>query len=519
MESQEKYPVTVDRTKLSPVLPSNIGRYDGEKRVIVRDTVLNPGLHTSVNYPPPSYSAHKWRISIHPEGKPYYHTTSLVTVVTEANIQDEKIVQQLQGWTSLLESLVVELGFSLGTKSDFSVPLEADVTDPALVPRSQDQLADARRDYPSLDLFLKLDLQTGGCFYYFVEHATRVVFWVDGLKSEDLGLLPSISSNHLKHALEENYWIHVEMFPVHPNRFQVEVLDDLMAVFMFGLSDQSTSRVSTFPYTKEECGRHLENLARMKGRPFDSHMIACIARLWSVMSNFKFITHHGEDHCRLSRNRSILGDIVRKRNKVLTVISLFLFNLPVSTRVRLEDLFFDGLVYEYTWEPAIREIQSEWLTYAILTLGLIVCNLLAFPVVPVAALAQASLVLCTAILIIAIILSQHYRGLEKLQASDAALFMSKHDTKRGCQALAIVFSLPKALSAWALVLFAIQMLWSAMDKLPLRAILPTCAALIILSSTIWLGIIPAYSNRLASDSTLVCDGFRKRSKQTEMEYV
>ncbi|KAI0309667.1 hypothetical protein OF83DRAFT_35765, partial [Amylostereum chailletii] len=236
MAPQEKCSVTFDHTKLLPVLPSSIGRYDGDKRVIVCDTVLKPGLHTSVNFPPPSYSAHKWRSSIHPEGKPYYYMTSLVTVITEANVQDEEIVQQLQGWTSLLESLVVELGFRLGTKSDAVVPLEADVTDPALAPRSRDQRADVHRDYPSLDLFLKLDLQTGGCSYYFVEHATRVVFWVDSFKSEDLGLPPSISSNHLKHALEENYWIHVEMFPVHPNRFPVEVLDDLMSVFMFGLS-------------------------------------------------------------------------------------------------------------------------------------------------------------------------------------------------------------------------------------------------------------------------------------------
>ena len=70
------------------------------------------------------------------------------------------------------------------------------------------------------------------CLYYMIDHATRTIFWLHPITTEDLLLQPVVSDSHLSVydcfyvvsilrpspigiQLEGLYWQHVEYFPAH----------------------------------------------------------------------------------------------------------------------------------------------------------------------------------------------------------------------------------------------------------------------------------------------------------------
>lgn len=46
-----------------------------------------------------------------------------------------------------------------------------------------------------MELFLEVD--DSGCAYYLIDHASRTHFWVHHVDTEDLGIIPVVSSSHL----------------------------------------------------------------------------------------------------------------------------------------------------------------------------------------------------------------------------------------------------------------------------------------------------------------------------------
>jgi hypothetical protein len=49
----------------------------------------------------------------------------------------------------------------------------------------------------SSELFLELEEETNSCKYYFVDHAARRLFWLDGGRTDELELPPVSSDDHL----------------------------------------------------------------------------------------------------------------------------------------------------------------------------------------------------------------------------------------------------------------------------------------------------------------------------------
>jgi hypothetical protein len=78
-------------------------------------------------------------------------------------------------------------------------------------------------------------------------------------------------------------------------------------------------------------------------------------------ANHRFITHFGEDHCRMSSMHSILESPARKRSIILTAISKLLFDLPIGHRERLEKLWVDQLVYVAPWRKHVSERVGDLL--------------------------------------------------------------------------------------------------------------------------------------------------------------
>ncbi|KAI0261593.1 hypothetical protein BC834DRAFT_460071 [Gloeopeniophorella convolvens] len=319
------HPFKIDRANLLPALPSNVR--DSRYQTSLRPGCMSPPLRLQKGSPllQPAYESRNWITSVHPEGKRYAHSRQTFTLVTEANTAESGVVDQLNSWYTLICDVAQE--------NDIQVP-------------------------EATDLFLSLNC--GTCSYYFANHSLRTVFWLRSLDAASLGLPEAYSNGHLQYSLEENYWIHVELFPVTlVPQYSQTALRELQAILLHARADALTSEVPTFPYTPEESGRFIEMLQRGKEHASDPYIITLMARLRAVVANHRFITHFGEEHCRMSSQHSILEAPERKRNLILTAISKLLFGLPEERRAQLEGLWVDELAYTSAWRKHISETVED----------------------------------------------------------------------------------------------------------------------------------------------------------------
>jgi hypothetical protein len=100
----------------------------------------------------------------------------------------------------------------------------------------------------TMELFLEPDEGLESCGYYFVDHSTRTEFWHEEVSTESIDLGHVVSTPHIKFALEQLYWLHVEYFPMHFSCISSDVVDEPIGVFSHGLADQMTS---TFPHPQQ----------------------------------------------------------------------------------------------------------------------------------------------------------------------------------------------------------------------------------------------------------------------------
>ncbi|KAI0315004.1 hypothetical protein OF83DRAFT_1174249 [Amylostereum chailletii] len=445
------------RDQLHPVSPAHNRRYEGTGRVSVAPALIEATMYSSSKSPLPPYLGRDWQCCIHPEGKPYFYRQAQFTVVTEAPIYNPAVASCLNGWLAFIEEAISDLHFVVSVTAE---------------------------------LWLEIDKNTGHCNYYFVDHATRAIFWLENIETEVLDLPGSVSHSHLKYALEENYWNHVETYPMHLEGLPTGALDELIIIFMHARADQMTSTSSTFPYTKEECVAFLDLLSHSRDEVSDGRVITYVARLWTVVSNFRFITHYGEEHCRLSRNQSIIESPEPKKSIALNLTSTVLFNLPKAHQERLEDLFVDDLVYRANWQAFISNLTAEWKLCMQWTFALLMCNALTTSHVPSIGLTQSSMALCIAGLIFSTVLSHQHQHLERIDTGEAASYLSDRRTATGFRPLAIVYSLPKALFVWALVLFAIQAACMAFCSMPFPCFVLSVSVVAAASVAVWRTITP-----------------------------
>lgn len=90
----------------------------------------------------------------------------------------------------------------------------------------------------SYELYLEFDEDELSCGYYIVDHSKRCIFWLEPVSTEDVGMNPAFSVEHIRksttsftaleivadpmtcppvsgYGLEEMYWSHVEFYPSH----------------------------------------------------------------------------------------------------------------------------------------------------------------------------------------------------------------------------------------------------------------------------------------------------------------
>ncbi|KAJ8585383.1 hypothetical protein M405DRAFT_825154, partial [Rhizopogon salebrosus TDB-379] len=176
----------------------------------------------------------EWTSHSHPEGQLYFQRRfPKFGVVTEANVHREETEEEVLGWLKCIDDFI--------SQQDIAMP-------------------------PLSELFIELDESESTCSYYFINHDTRRLFWLEQISTELLDMGMVVSNTHIDMALERLYWVHVEFFPMHIcAQVPSQVVDDLIGVMSHGAADRLTSRSSTFPYTAEKTSQLLQLLFLRRG--------------------------------------------------------------------------------------------------------------------------------------------------------------------------------------------------------------------------------------------------------------
>ncbi|KAI9458596.1 hypothetical protein BJY52DRAFT_413027 [Lactarius psammicola] len=329
--------MNANESNLFPILPSTIrdSRYPGIVRMrfspTIKSDVVLPGAGLASV---PSYQSQGWTISARPEGKHYAHTTiwAGTTVVTEACVMEPGVSDQLNAWLAVIHSVITEKQINPPETSH---------------------------------LFLEVHQDLGTCNYYFVDHVLHTVFWLHTLDVVSSGPLRSFSNGHLQHSLQENYWIHVELFPETASKYSAAALNEIYDVLtmrsragetksplcrhlgvMDNLLDALSLEPPPFPYTNEECEELIDILERRKGHASSPHTTAYIARLCATVANHRSLIHFEAS----GSKRGLISTIVLK---------VLLFGLPDEHQARFESLCVDRLICTSRWRQHVSETVED----------------------------------------------------------------------------------------------------------------------------------------------------------------
>ncbi|KAN0127126.1 hypothetical protein V8E53_015064 [Lactarius tabidus] len=455
--------MNISKSNLFPILPSTIrdSRYQSLVRVRVLPTVVPSGANLESA---PSYHAQGWTISNHPEGKRYAHSKAQagITIVTEARVADPGVSDQLNAWVAVICDMITEENLQIQETSH---------------------------------LFLEIHENSGTCNYYFADHGLRTIFWLQSVDTIGVRLPNSFSSGHLQHSLEENYWIHVELFPETASQYSAVALNELQASFLHARADALTSETPTFPYTAKQSQNFIELLQCSKDHAASPYITTYVARLWATVANHRFFIHFGEDHCRLSSDQAILESIRRESLVLIIISNTLLFGFPNWYQARFEGLWIDQLAYTAPWQKHVSETNKDFRQMMSSVFALLIANTLMIQSSSLLALTYTSLSICIFALVITSVLLREQQRLADTNAAVAAVYLDDRNTKScGFQPIAIVYSLPQALFVWALILFLIQIFWMAFIDISLTSLLstiiPITAVLVMASVGIWLALHP-----------------------------
>jgi len=379
--------------------------------------------------PVPNYLPPRWSTHVHPEGQLYFCKEGPIRIVTEASIHNADILEKVNYWVKEIERLM----------PDNILRMDA------------------------VELFIQID--GNDCYHYLVDHRSCTQFWVETIDSDALGLLPAASPSHMRLTLQELYWLHVEYFPMHHTELPGTVLEELIGVFTHGFADQMTSRNSTFPYTEADCRKLLKLLRGFRGQAWDGYSISIVARLWHLVFNHRFSTHHGEEHARLSRDQVILAYETHESSRVASLTSLLSFRTSDFYVKALNDLYVDHLVYTHQWQPFMKRRVQEWQKQPFMCIVGLLLHVFCYFISTCRAFAVLSAFNFSASILCSLFLIHQHESLQNATAAEALNYLNcVCSAAYKFQWVAFCFSMPKALFHWGVF-------WSTMNTLVALSIL------------------------------------------------
>ncbi|EEB90677.1 hypothetical protein MPER_11083 [Moniliophthora perniciosa FA553] len=259
---------------LRPTTSQWTERYDRKQLASPKQVLITPG-YLYCSEPEPQYLPPGWSPYTHPEGQLYFFRNTPLRIVTESYLYDSQTLTKALHWSKHIESIL----------EDKQIPLSQHI-----------------------ELFIYIE--DDGCSYYLVNHATQTQFWLEEVDTSELGLSDLDSDSHLRLALTELYWAHVEYFPMHSGGLPAKVVDDLICVLSHALT--------------EECRQLLDVVKVARDRSTDGHQVCAMARIWRTIFRNRVETHYGQEIARLSRDQPIIYDNT-KPTRVFEVANLLTF--------------------------------------------------------------------------------------------------------------------------------------------------------------------------------------------------
>ncbi|KAI8976713.1 hypothetical protein BD414DRAFT_467126 [Trametes punicea] len=410
---------------LHPTTPALSSRYTNDKRSKPGNTIVKPGLFSYAGESEPPYLPPGWSPHVQPEGQLYFALEDGLRFITDAYMHSRATQERVVRFSNRVRKILDGMHISL--------PASVEIY---LTPYNEDQ-----------------------CGYYLADHASHTIAWLEVVDLDQLGIPDVVSDSHLRYALEDLYWQHIEQFPSHRLQSLSLAVDNLIAVFIHGEADHLTSENSTFPYVAKECKQFIRVLEAAKQKLDQPSSVCIVARLWSVVSRHRQQTHYAQERARLSREQLILDRPEARRGVLFAGASRMLFGVPGSYADSLERLFSDELVYVHPWRDFMRRCQEEWRQYLTWSLGLAVFNVLCLrlPYCGSDHVAQMSLACCAVTLLASLALLLRYNVAHVWTADQAATFLlASREASPGYQRTALAFSAPKAAFIWAACIASLQ---------------------------------------------------------------
>ncbi|KAI0676467.1 hypothetical protein C8Q78DRAFT_961205 [Trametes maxima] len=440
--------------RLCPTTPALGSRYVNKKRSKPGNVIIRPGQFSFAGETEPQYLPQRWSFHVQPEGQPYFASDSSPRFVTDAYIYSSDVQQRILHFASLLQEVC--------EAAQITLPQSAEVY---LCPSSEAE---------------------DECWYYIADHASHTVSWLEEVDLDELRIQDVMSESHLRLALEDLYWQHIEQFPSHRLDSLSLCVDDLIAIFIHGEGDQMTSENSTFPYVAKECKQFVRILEAAKQKLDQPPSVCVVARLWSTISRHRMQTHYAQEHARLSRDQLILDLPEVPRSRVFSAASCLLFGIPQRYSEQLDRLFSDEIVFVHPWRDFAQRARSEWQQYLSWSLALSIFNVLMLSVSPASRLiAGLSLACCSIALISGLALLLQYNDAPRWCADQAFSFCCTAQEKSpGFRRTALAFSAPRAAFIWAAGIASLQTLVWLQRAAGMQA-LGALAGLMLLASLPW----------------------------------
>jgi len=256
--------------------------------------------------------------------------------------------------------------------------------------------------------------------------------------------------------VEAQYWSHIENFCMHFGGLPPKAIDDLILVFFHALGDNLTSNLSTFPYTAAQCEQFLGLLNSSRDRIREGHVVAYVARIWSIMFYNRYETHYGQEQSRLSRDCAILLDSeeIQWTKALLSMLSFRTSDRYLET---LDGLFVDKFVYAHVWTTFMGTCLKTWRRDCGASAMLLLLNMLSLSLDVSTILAYTSGLLASMSLLTGILLIHQHEELEVAEAHEAQAYLAGVRSEYfKFQGVAAAYSLPRVLSLVGFLVFFTQ---------------------------------------------------------------
>lgn len=385
-----------------------------------------------------------WTTLVHPEGSRYFLNEKQRTF-TEVDIFDTQILRRIEYYMQYLWS-----GLESTVKRE---KLDLDMTQVDLVLELKNSDASAS--------------SATVCWYYFVNHNGRCLFWLHESNVEDvLSDCKGVKSlSHIRLAIEAQYWLHWEYFPNLCVVLQDHV-DEVKDTLMHATCDHMTSKRSSALGDVIELKDYISVVDGIKVHPPENQQIRChaaivIGRIMKLFSDNQFINFHGENCVRLISDKTVHGWAYTP-SLLMVVVSPLLFLDPATQVQELHRAFVDEIASTARWNALSLKLKGRLQDSNLLATVLLNANVgfLAINSVDMGGrsviqmASYMSLVTSFGSIILGIFLVWHERTSGDNTALEAASFALRlHDKKHGLESLAIIYSVPKALFIWGMIFF------------------------------------------------------------------